>query len=62
MLDGINFFISNITILFNKFAVNMETIEIKNDAKFVTNSIFITLNKFIMNSSLALLLLFSEIA
>ena len=43
--------VSNMTILFNKFAFNIETIEIKNDAKFITNSIFITLNKFIMKRS-----------
>ena len=38
--------VSNITILFNKFMFNIANINFHNNAKFVTNSVFVTVNKF----------------
>ena len=40
--------INNVIIIFNKFGFNIENASIKNSAKFVTNSIFVTLTNFIM--------------
>ena len=43
-----NLDISNITLLFNKFMFNIVNITVQNNAKFVTNSVKIIVNKFIM--------------
>ena len=43
--------LSNINILFDKFDFNIENAIIKNNANFTTNSIFVTLSKFIMKRS-----------
>ena len=43
--------ISNTIILFNKFIFNIANIDIQNNAKFITNSVFVTISKFIMRRS-----------
>ena len=43
--------ISDINILFNKFIFNIENAIVQNNAKFTTNSVFVTLTKFMMKRS-----------